>query len=54
MSKSTYPLDPDIIKSKEPSKKELEMISQFIRESKAKHAKQSKQRGGNKKKKPSK
>ena len=37
-----------------PSKKEEAMISQFIRESKAKHAKQSKQRGGNKKKKPSK
>jgi hypothetical protein len=50
----TEPLDVDFIKSKEPSKKELERISQIIRELKAKQAKQRKPRGGNKKKKPSK
>jgi hypothetical protein len=37
-----------------PSKKEEEMISQYIRECKAKQAKQRKPGGGNKKKKPSK
>ena len=46
----TEPLDVDFFFiNKEPSKKDLEKISQFIRESKAKQAKQRKPRSGNKK-----
>ena len=55
MSIIREPLDVDFfVINKEPSKKDLEKISQFIRESKAKHAKKRKQPSGKKKKKPSK